>query len=493
MSLLWTAEELVTIMRARPVGQLPEGVIGISIDSRTIGQGEAFFAVRGDRFDGHDYVVRAMHGGAALAVVSEDKLVAFGHVQLPLLVVTNVLEAMEALARAARARSQAKIIAVTGSVGKTTTKEMLRTVLSPSGLTHVSPASFNNHWGVPLTLARLPADAAFGVFEIGMNHPGEITPLVKLVKPHVAIITAIAAAHLGAFKDVNQIARAKAEIFSGLDRDGVALINRDDKRYKLLNELAREAGVKRIMSFGTKRGAHFRAINVRPLTDCTVVDARIGEEPVTYKIGAPGAHFVSNSLAVLGAVSLAGANLAKAGLAMARVKPEKGRGERHLLNLGSGRFTLIDESYNANPASVTAAIALLAGAPKGARGRRIAVLGDMLELGNASQRLHKSLRKPLEAGGIDLVYLVGPEMQALAEELDPAMLAGHYASAADLEKPLLSALKPGDVVMTKASLGTKFTGLVAAMIKACTPAAATSGDGDAGGDASSKPVGRATG
>ncbi|MCG6857259.1 MAG: UDP-N-acetylmuramoylalanyl-D-glutamyl-2,6-diaminopimelate--D-alanyl-D-alanine ligase [Salaquimonas sp.] len=489
MSFLWTANELVSIMRARPVGHLPEGIGGISIDSRTIEAGEAFFAIKGDRFDGHDYVVKAMHAGAALAVVAEEKLVAFGHVQLPLLVVSNVLEALEVLAKAARARSQARIIAVTGSVGKTTTKEMLRTVLSPSGMVHVSPASFNNHWGVPLTLSRMPAEAAYGVFEIGMNHPGEITPLVKLVRPHVAIITAVAAAHLGAFRDVNQIAQAKAEIFAGLEAGGVALLNRDDRRYKLLHELAWEAGVKKIMSFGTRRRADFRAMAVRPLADCTVVDARIGEESVTYKIGAPGVHLVTNSLAVLGTVSLVGANLAKAALAMASVQAEKGRGRRHLLSAKNGRFTLIDESYNANPTSVGAAIALLAISPIWARGRRIAVLGDMLELGNASERLHKSLKRPLETGGVDLVFLVGPQMRALAREIDPSLLAGHYASAAEVEAPLIGALRPGDVVMVKASLGTKFTPLVEALMKACPP---VSGNpvGDAGNDDGDGDVGR---
>ncbi len=495
MTLLWRSQELVTIMRARPVGQLPEGVTGISIDSRTIQSGEAFFAIKGDRFDGHDYVLKSMHGGAALAVVSEEKLVAFGHLQMPLLVVSNVLEAMEMLGRAARERSQARIVAVTGSVGKTTTKEMLRTILSPSGETHVSPASFNNHWGVPLTLARMPVSARFGVFEIGMNHPGEIEPLVKMVRPHVAIVTAVAPAHLGAFKDVNEIAHAKAEIFTGLVRGGTALINRDDQRFPLLSELAEKAGVRDIMSFGTKRGADFRAADIRALPDCTVVDARIDGEAVTYKIGAPGNHFVSNSLAAMGAVSLVGADLAKAGLAMAGVRAEKGRGRRHVLTLKNGRFTLIDESYNANPTSVTAAVEALAVSRTGEKGRRIAVLGDMLELGKASTRLHKGLKKPLEAGGVDLVYLAGPEMKALAETLDPSLLAGHFDNAAKLEKKLISALRPGDVVMIKASLGSKFTLLVEALLKACPPVDQGGGEetGARDGDAAASVADRATG
>lgn len=465
MNLLWTSEEMVQAMHARPVGRLPQGVTGISIDTRTIGRGEAFFAIRGERFDGHDFVTKAMHAGAALAVVSEEKLVMFGNLQLSLLVVTNVLGALENLARLARQRSQARIVAVTGSVGKTSTKEMLRAALAACGKVHASAASHNNHWGVPLSLARMPQSAEYGVFEIGMNHAGEITPLARLVRPHVAIITAVAPAHLGAFRSVDDIARAKAEIFAGLERGGTAIINRDDRRFRLLGELAARAKVKNLRSFGARKGADFRLQSAELLAEGSVVEASIAGQPVTYRIGAPGTHFVANSLAVLGAAATLGADLAKCALALAGVRPEKGRGERHRLRIDGGEAVLIDESYNANPASMAAALAVLAATPVAGRGRRIAVLGDMLELGRSSNRLHRALKKPIETAGIDRVFLAGEKMGELARILHPSLLAGHAASAAELERPLAASLREGDVVMVKASLGSRFTALVESLLK----------------------------
>src|SRR5680860_1362098 len=244
--LLWECDALLAVMNGRPVGQIPEGVTGISIDSRTLRPGDAYFAIKGEVHDGHTFVSAAFKSGAALAVVSEDRLVALGHVSAPLIVVRDVLEAMRRLGQAARARCKAKIIAVTGSVGKTTTKDMLRTALSASGKVHASVASYNNHWGVPLSLARMAQDTRFGIFEIGMNHAGEITPLVKMVRPHVAIVTNVAAAHLGAFKNLNEIARAKAEIFEGVVAGGHALINKDDARAGLLAKAAGKTGIEHI-------------------------------------------------------------------------------------------------------------------------------------------------------------------------------------------------------------------------------------------------------
>jgi UDP-N-acetylmuramoyl-tripeptide--D-alanyl-D-alanine ligase len=244
MSDLWTSEAMVEAMGGRPFGRLPEGVPGISIDTRTLKRGEAFFAIKGERHDGHDFATAAHVAGAGLLVVAEEKLPALGRISVPMIVVVDVLAALEKLGAAARARSDAKIIAVTGSAGKTTTKEALRHALSAVGKVHASDKSFNNHWGVPLTLARMPADCGYAIFEIGMNHPGEIRPLVKLVRPHIAIVTLIAAAHLGYFKDLAEIAHAKAEIFEGVAPGGTALINRDDAHFALLQKLARKAGVK---------------------------------------------------------------------------------------------------------------------------------------------------------------------------------------------------------------------------------------------------------
>ncbi|MEZ5870670.1 MAG: UDP-N-acetylmuramoylalanyl-D-glutamyl-2,6-diaminopimelate--D-alanyl-D-alanine ligase [Nitratireductor sp.] len=464
MSALWSGQELVEAMQARPVGNVPQDVTGISIDTRTLQPGEAFFAIKGDQFDGHDYVGAAQKAGASVAIISEEKLVALGRLHIPLLVVTDVLEAMRKLARAARGRTRAGIIAVTGSVGKTSTKEMLRTVLGECGKVHASAASFNNHWGVPLTLARMARDCDYGVFEIGMNHPGEITPLVAMVRPHVAIITNVAAAHLGSFDSIDGIAHAKAEIFSGLVEGGTALVNRDDKRQELLTGLAEKAGVRDIRYFGTVAGCQYRATRIRELPGSSVVEARLGDSAVTYTISAPGGHLVLNSLAVLAACQLAGADIETCASAMAKIIPEKGRGRRHVLGLKKGKAKLIDESYNANPASMEAALKVLAAAETGTRGSRVAVLGDMLELGHSSKKLHAALKKPIIKAGVDKVWLVGTDMQALAKVLDPAMLAGHFGSVSELAEPLMASLGDGDVVMLKASNGLKFASLVEKLI-----------------------------
>ena len=302
---------------------------------------------------------------------------------------------------------------MTGSVGKTSTKEMLRTALSASGLTHASAASFNNHWGVPLTLARMPRDTAFGVFEIGMNHAGEITPLVGMVKPHVAIVTTIAASHLGHFKSLDEIADAKAEIFSGVVSGGHAVINRDTPYFDRLAAAARRCGVSNIVSFGRSRDADVRIEQLVLHADCCCVTADVMGESVIYKLGVPGEHMAVNSLAVLAAAKLTGADLARAALALAAAQPAKGRGVRERLRIAGGELLLIDESYNANPASVRAALALLAHAKPGKGGRRIAVLGDMLELGEHGPALHAGLFEPMDAAHVDVLYAAGPLMANL--------------------------------------------------------------------------------
>ena len=313
----------------------------------------------------------------------------------PLLVVPDVLEGLRDLARASRARSEAKVIGVTGSVGKTGTKEALRLALTPSGETHASVASYNNHWGVPLSLARCPASARFAVFEMGMNHAGEIEPLSQLVQPHVAIVTTIAPVHLEYLGSIEAIADAKAEIFRGLVAGGAAVINRDIPQYQRLARAAESVGA-RVVSFGEHAKADARLITSSLHADCSTVQARILGADVTYKLGAPGRHVVMNSLAVLAAASLAGADLALAALALAGLAPPTGRGARSELELPGGRALLIDESYNANPASMQAAIALLGQADVAAQGRRIAVLGDMLELGPSGAELHRGAGR---AGG----------------------------------------------------------------------------------------------
>ena len=464
MSQLWSTQDMVKAMTGRPVGALPEGVDGISIDSRTAGAGDAFFAIKGDRFDGHDFASVAVANGASLLVVAESKLPALGRVTAPMIVVNDVLAALEDLGRVSRARSEAKIIAITGSVGKTSSKEMLRHALEPSGEVHASAASFNNHWGVPLTLARMPVSAKFGVFEIGMNHTGEIRPLVDMVRPQVAIITTIAAAHMGNFKNLTEIAAAKAEIMEGLGKQGHLLLNRDNDKYGWLRKRAGEHGVGHVHSFGENPKADYRLLNCKLLADCSTITARIGGEDVVVKIGAPGRHLVQNALAVLGATQLVGADLAKAIHALAAISAEKGRGARHTLKIDGGSFVLIDESYNANPASMRAALELLRDTPVRLRGRRIAVLGDMLEMGRFAERVHRDLAAPLRSANVDMVCLAGTEMPALRDELGTDVETVYREDASGLAEHLKSVLRDGDVVMVKSSLGLGFGRIVKALL-----------------------------
>ncbi|MGG7518333.1 UDP-N-acetylmuramoylalanyl-D-glutamyl-2,6-diaminopimelate--D-alanyl-D-alanine ligase [Allorhizobium undicola] len=469
MTFLWKTEDLLPAIAGRPIGTMPPGITGISIDSRSIKPGEAFFAIKGDRVDGHDFASIAVANGAALLIVNEAKLPALGRLTVPMIVVDDVLAALVRLALAARARSHARIIAVTGSVGKTSTKEMLRHVLEPSGDVHAAVASFNNHWGVPLTLARMPATAHFGVFEIGMNHPGEITPLVKMVRPHVAIITTIAPAHLGNFSSIEEIADAKAEIFCGLEPGGEVLLNRDNPYYEHLEQKALEAGVQHIHSFGQHPRAAFRLAEFDGGPEHSTIWALIEGETREVRIGAPGRHIAENAMAALGAVRLVGADLDAAADAMATLSAVKGRGQRHRLKIGTSTLMVIDESYNANPASMRAAISLLAAARPQGEGRRIAVLGDMLEMGAFSAGLHAELAEPLLSEGIAHVWLAGKDMAALKAALPETVQAVHFSSTEELTSYVLAHVEPGDVLMVKSSLGIGFGRIIAALLDSFPP------------------------
>jgi UDP-N-acetylmuramoyl-tripeptide--D-alanyl-D-alanine ligase len=460
MNWLWTIEALVEAMGGRPLGQIPAGVHGISIDTRTLQPGDAFFAIKGETMDGHDFATAAIKAGAAVLVVAEGKLPALGR----LTVVPDVLAALERLAVAARARTRGRVIAVTGSAGKTTTKEALRHALGSVGSVHASDKSFNNHWGVPLTLARLPEDTEYSVFEIGMNHPGEIRPLVKMVRPHVAIVTLVAAAHLGFFRDLDEIAAAKAEIFEGIEPGGAALINRDDPRANLLGKMAREAGVEHVLGFGEYQRSTYRLINCVLNADHSTMTARIGRREVVARIGAPGRHMVQNALAVMGAADLVGADIDRVALALGDLPAQQGRGRRHILAHGGASFTLIDESYNANPASMKAALDLLDATPVEGEGRRIAVLGDMLELGEQSEQLHAGIAELVVGTGISHVLLGGPHMKALAEVLPSDIAVVHRDEADDLARLLIETVQPGDVVMVKSSKGIGFSRIVEALL-----------------------------
>ena len=461
---LWTSAAMTAAMRAQVNGVLPEGVTGLSIDSRTIAPGEAYFAIKGDIHDGHAFVAAALKAGAALAVVEaaqRDKFVP----DAPLLVVDDVLAGLVNLAHAARARLDAQVIAVTGSVGKTSTKEALRRVLDAQGETHASAASFNNHWGVPLSLARCPASVRFAVFEIGMNHAGEIDALVKMVRPHVAIITTVEPVHLEFFAGIEAIADAKAEIFAGVEPGGAVVLTRDNSQFARLQRRAKKLGISRIVSFGAHKNSDARLLDISLHAACSAVHAEILRHEVTYKLGMPGRHMVMNSLAVLAASSLAGADLALAALSLSQIEPAAGRGVRRTLEVVSGEATLIDESYNANPASMAAALNVLGQAVVGPQGRRIAVLGDMLELGPTSAELHRGLNEAIKANHIDLVYCCGPLMRNLWDALSTGKRGGYADSAASLEAQAVGAIRAGDAIMIKGSLGSKMKTIVQALEK----------------------------
>src|SRR3954447_19373475 len=460
---------MVAAMGATRAGALPQGVVGLSIDTRTLLPDEAFFAIQGENRDGHEFVEAALKAGAGLAGVAREKAGA-NPKDAPLLVVPDVLGALNDLARASRTRSSARIVAVTGSVGKTSTKEALRLVLGRQGDTHASAASYNNHWGVPLSLALMPGSAKFGVFEIGMNHAGEITPLTRLVRPHVAMITTIAPVHLAFFGTLEAIADGKAEIFTGVEPGGAAVINADIPQFARLKSAAQAAGIGHVVSFGEREDADARLIKLSLQAETSTVQAHILGHDVTYKLGAPGRHMVDNSLGVLAASHLLGADLALTALALAELRATVGRGQRMTIDVSGGAVLLIDESYNANPTSMRAALALLGQVPMQGLGRRIAVLGDMLELGADGAKLHAALSGAVIDNGVDLVYCAGPLMKSLWDALPSERRGGYADDSAALEPAVLNAITAGDAVMVKGSLGSRMGRIVKALQRRSAPA-----------------------
>jgi len=463
---LWSPEALEAATGGTLHGA-PKPITGASIDTRSLQPGDLFFAIRGEARDGHDFVRDALSRGAGAAVVAADRAAEFSGAGAVLAVSGSsddpVLEAMRALGRAARSRSHAGIVAVTGSVGKTGTKEALRHVLSAQGPTHASVASYNNHWGVPLTLARMPADAAYGVFEIGMNHGGEIVPLTAMVRPDIALVTTVEPVHIEHFASLSAIADAKGEIFSGLRPGGTAILNRDNPQFARLLAHAQASAAGRVVTFGEHPEADVRASRIVLRPDLSVVDAVVMGIPVTYQLGTPGRHTAMNSLGVMAVVHALGADLALAALSLAALRPPVGRGERTALRIGEGEAFLVDESYNANPASIRAALATLAAIETGPRGRRIAVLGDMLELGAAGEDHHRDLGGAVEAAGIDLVFTAGPLMRHLFEALPVTRRGTCGAASGDLVDPLLATLRPGDAVMVKGSNSIRMGRIVEAL------------------------------
>jgi MurE/MurF fusion protein len=457
---LWTAQAIIDATGAQQVGDLKQAIMGVSIDTRTLQKGDLYVAIKGDALDGHDYVEKAFANGAAAVLVLASQMAQFKGAVFG---VSDTLRAMEQLGIAARSRTDARIIAVTGSVGKTSTKEALLHILSEQGRTHASVLSYNNHWGVPLTLARMPKDTQFGIFEIGMSAAGEITPLSGFVRPHVAMITTVEPVHLAQFESVEAIADAKGEIFGGLEQGGIAVLPKDNPHYERLHAHAQASKAANIVSFGTDENADARLVKLNLQPSSSMVEANINGKMIAYKLGAPGKHMVMNSLGILASVEALGGDLALAGLALASFTPAAGRGARVNLNIKNGTFALLDESYNANPASMRAAFDVLGRVETGKRGRRIAILGDMLELGAESAAMHAVLKEPLESSGIDLVLACGPLSKHLFDALKPSMRCFYAENSQALEAGVFKIIRAGDVVMVKGSNGSKMGQIVAAL------------------------------
>jgi len=461
MQPLWSFSELSAALGSDAEGGSARVVTGISIDTRTLEPGDLFVALK-DQRDGHDFVAAAFKAGAAAALVAESYQRQAGDGAL--FKVADPLKALEALGRAARQRlyPSARVIAVTGSAGKTGTKEMLRACLANLGPTHASEKSYNNHWGVPLMLARMPRDTRYAVFEIGMNHAGEIRPLAKMVRPHAAIVTTVEAVHLEHFANVEAIADAKAEIFEGLMPGGAAIIKHDNPHASRLKIIAERLGVKPV-SFGFSAAADVCGENLELAIDGSDMTVRIGNESLRLRLAMPGRHIAENALAVVGALAAVGADLKPAVAALAGLAPPSGRGSRIRLRIDGGEALLIDESYNANPASMRAALATLGGIPRQKFLRRIAVLGDMLELGEGAPQLHIGLKEAVDEAGVDLIFACGRHMKGLYDALPEAKKGSYALTAASLEEILTSNLRRGDVVMVKASNGTRLGPIVTAL------------------------------
>ena len=459
-NIIWTAAQA-----ARAAGGKTSGTWsaeGVSIDSRTVKKGDLFVALSGENNDAHDYVADAIEKGAVAAIVERP---VDGVAEEKLLIVEDSLKALEGLGREARARTGGDIIGITGSVGKTGTKELLAAAFGANGQTHASVKSYNNMWGVPLSLANMHAGTDTGIFEMGMNHPDEITPLTQQVRPDMAIITTIAPVHVEHFENgMEGIADAKAEIFDGMEEGGIAILNRDNQWFDRLAKRAEAKGLK-VYSFGEHEKADAKMISCLEAANGTRTKAEILGKPVEFTLQIAGKHIAGNALAVLLAVKLAGADLQKAVKAMAHQMAVPGRGAREHLNYGDPEnpVTLIDESYNASPEAMRAAFRVLALIDPGRGGRRIAVLGDMLELGQESKKLHADLALPLKASNVDLVYTCGKMMKNLHDNLPANKRGAHKETSAELAKIVPDVLIPGDVVMVKGSLGSKMGTVVEAL------------------------------
>ncbi len=468
MTVLWTSSDAASATG----GQVTRAweATGVSIDTRTLQPGDLFVALQDVR-DGHDFVAQALQKGAAAALVSH-RPDGVAH-DAPLLIVADVLEGLEALGRAARARTSAKVAAITGSVGKTSTKEMLRTVLDRQGKCHAAEASYNNHWGVPLTLARMPADADYAVIEIGMSNPGEITPLSRMARPHVAMVTTIAAAHLASFDDLSGIAVEKACIMDGLEPSGVAVLNGDVDTTQILQDHADRLGATKVM-FG-ENGRDWAVQDVQIKGDVTVITARHGSNDYLFKLSVPGRHFAINAVGVLAVAEALGADPVAASLDIAGWVPPAGRGTREIIDIDMAKdgesLELLDDAFNANPTSLAASLEVLASSTpadnvgRTVKGRRIAILGDMLELGPQEAKMHAQMAENAHLQRLDLIHCAGPLMRHLWEALPEGQRGEWRETSAELTQIANRLVDAGDVVLVKGSKGSKVSLVVDAIRK----------------------------
>ena len=456
--ILWTAAEI-----AQATGGAARGdfvATGVSIDSRTVARGDLFIALSGPNFDGHAFVQDAFERGAAGALVSRQGETGRNHATVR---VDDTFAALTALGAAGRTRARAKVVGITGSVGKTGTKDLTARALAALGTVHASTGSFNNHFGLPLTLARLAPDADFAVVEMGMNHAGELRALTRIARPDIAVVTTVEAVHLEFFTDVAAIAAAKAEIFEGVTNGGAAILNRDNASYRQLATAAQALGIGQLSGFGESEDCDVRLIDFVAGTGRNRVTASVGGSNISYGLAIDGRHWALNSLAVLAVIQALGGDVPMAANAMAGMTAPEGRGARTRLELASGPIDVIDDSYNAGPVSMRAAFAVLSDAKPDSGGRRIAVLGDMLELGPDAAHLHADLAADIGRLGIDSVFTAGPLMAALFEAL-PASVRGQHAGSADsLIQPLVESLRAGDVVLVKGSHGSAMHRVVSAL------------------------------
>ena len=466
---LWTAAEAAAATGGQTTTDWQ--ATGVSIDTRTLAKGDLFVALKDVR-DGHEFVAQALEKGAAAALVTHrpDGV----SKDAPLLIVPDVLAGLVALGAAARARTDARVAAITGSVGKTSTKEMLRAALEGQGHIHASVASYNNHWGVPLTLARMPAKTTFAIIEIGMNHPGEIAPLARQARPHVAMITTVAAAHLEAFDNIDGIAHEKASICEGLEENGTAVLNADINQYAILEAAANTAGATTV-SFGTDLSHAYHLTDIRSQNGTTVATCRLGTHDAMLKVASEGQHFALNGLGVLAVAEALGADPAQSLCGLATWAPPAGRGARETIVLDPVEtqltLTLLDDAYNANPTSMAAALNVLGGTEVAddigriGKGRRVAFVGDMKELGPSAEKLHADLATLPAMNDIHVVHCIGPLMRNLFAALPVEKRGLCVDTAAELVPEVRRILDAGDAVLAKGSLSMGLAQIVDAVRK----------------------------